>query len=187
MSLLRRRGASARNRRFRNGGAPGTARRRPAAVAIDVVVQSKRWQAVPGAARTLRAAIAAAAATVSTPRGELAIVLTDDSAIRRLNRRWRGKDAPTNVLSFPGPAVPVGAPALLGDIVIAYQTVAREALAEGKPFMHHLTHLAVHGFLHLIGYDHAAEKEAQAMEALETAILAGLDVPDPYRARAGNR
>jgi probable rRNA maturation factor len=85
------------------------------------------------------------------------------------------------VLSFPAAAPRPGAPVLLGDIVIAYETAAREAAAENKLFMQHLVHLAVHGFLHLIGYDHAAEQDAAAMERLETAILARLGVPDPYR------
>jgi probable rRNA maturation factor len=112
-------------------------------------------------------------------------VLSDDSAIRALNRDWRGKNAPTNVLSFrarpPGKS-PLPSP-YIGDIVIAYQTTAREAVAEGKPFKHHLVHLAVHGFLHLIGYDHETERQAQRMERLERAILARVAVPDPYAPR----
>ena len=106
-------------------------------------------------------------------------MLTDDAAIRRLNAAWRGLDEPTNVLSFPARRHPRGG-RVLGDIVIAYETTAREALAESKPFRHHLSHLAVHGFLHLLGYDHATDDEAEAMERLERAILARLDVPDPY-------
>src|SRR6185295_7975932 len=116
---------------------------------------------------------------------ELAIVLTDDSAIRTLNRTWRGKDEPTNVLSFPTVAAPSGdgAPRPLGDIVIACQTLAREAKAGRKPFQHHLAHLAVHGYLHLLGHDHGADAEAEIMEGLEVAILARLKVPNPYVAR----
>jgi probable rRNA maturation factor len=157
------------------------ARRKPASPAVDIIVRSSHWQAVTGAEPALRRAIAAAACAVSTSGGELAIVLTDDSSIRRLNRDWRGHGAPTNVLAFPAAAARPGAPVLLGDIVIAYETAAREAAAENKPLMHHLVHLAVHGFLHLVGYDHAAEREARAMERLESAILARLGVPDPYR------
>jgi len=113
---------------------------------------------------------------------ELSIVLTDDDAIRKINAQWRGKDAPTNVLSFP--AAPVqGAPRLLGDIVIAFETTTREAKDEGKPFAHHLSHLAVHGFLHLLGYDHESDAQADDMERLERDILARLGVPDPYAAR----
>jgi probable rRNA maturation factor len=132
----------------------------------------------------LRRALAAAAALVPSD-GELAVVLTDDAAVRALNRDWRGKDEPTNVLSFPARTARADrrAPRLLGDIVIAHETAAREAAAESKPFMHHLAHLAVHGFLHLAGYDHEANEDADAMEGLEIAILARLDVPDPYLLR----
>ena len=124
---------------------------------------------------------------VSASEGEVAVVLTDDCAIRALNRDWRSKDAATNVLSFPARESRAvrGAPCLLGDIVIAFETTEREARAEHKPFVHHLAHLAVHGFLHLAGYDHEADDEADAMERLETAILARLDMPDPYIARGG--
>jgi probable rRNA maturation factor len=157
--------------------------RRPrakAAPSIDIVVASPRWKTRRGVAALLRRAVAEAAAKVSTSDGELAIVLTDDSRIRTLNKAWRGKDEPTNVLSFP--AKPRGP--LLGDIVIAYETLAREADAERKPFAHHLAHLAVHGYLHLVGYDHESDQEADAMEGLEIAILARLKVPNPYVARA---
>ncbi len=155
---------------------------------IEFVIASKGWRGAPAAKQTIRRAIAAAATAASPTAGEVAIVLTDDSAIRELNRDWRGKDQPTNVLSFPAAEPQPDSPVLLlGDIVIAYETVAREALAEGKPFMHHLAHLAVHGFLHLAGYDHETDREARAMEAMETAVLAQLDVPDPYRVRDRKR
>ena len=149
---------------------------------IDVIVQSQRWKAQPQAASSVRKALAAAAEAVSTPHAELAIVLTDDSAIRALNRQWRKLDAPTNVLSFPAKVARTGRnlPQHLGDIVIAYETVAREAAAEHKPFSHHLVHLAVHGYLHLLGYDHATDREAKKMERLEADILARLGVSDPY-------
>ena len=163
------------------------------ALLIDVMVQSRLWKAQPRAAAVVRKAVAAAANAASTPRAELAIVLTDDSAIHALNRDWRGHDAPTNVLSFPAePAKErkpsarhsrAAPPAMLGDIVIAFETTAREAVAERKPFQHHLAHLAVHGFLHLLGHDHDNRRAAQTMERLEVDILAGLDVPDPYAAR----
>jgi probable rRNA maturation factor len=131
--------------------------------------------------RAIRAAAAMAAAS-----GELAVMLVDDRAIRALNRNWRGKDKATNVLAFPAQSAWTArhtgrAPIQpLGDVVIAFETVRREAAAARMPFGHHLAHLAVHGFLHLIGYDHAAEAEAEAMEAMEVAILARLHVPDPY-------
>ena len=159
--------------------------RRRTRPAIEIVIETPLWKRARNVKALLRRAIATAAATVSTTDGELAIVLTDDSAIRALNRDWRCKDTATNVLSFPTgeTAQSRGTPRLLGDIVIAYETTEREARAEHKPFAHHLAHLAVHGFLHLAGYDHAAEDEAEAMETLEAAILARLDVPDPYSAR----
>jgi probable rRNA maturation factor len=115
---------------------------------------------------------------------EVAIRLADDAVQQRLNRDWRGVDAPTNVLAFPawepGAEIPPGAPLLLGDVVLALETIAREAVEQGKPLADHLSHLVVHGVLHLLGYDHATEAEAIAMEALETSILARLGVPDPY-------
>jgi probable rRNA maturation factor len=128
----------------------------------------------------MRRAIATAAATLSTPAAELAIVLTDNAAMRLLNRIWRGVDAATNVLSFPNKSIG-GEAALIGDIVLAYETIAAEARQEGKPFAHHLAHLAVHGFLHLLGYDHERERDAAAMERLEREILHRLAIPDPYR------
>ena len=151
-----------------------------AALDIDVLVESERWKAEPEAELTVRRAVAEAAAAMSTKQAELAIVLTNDSAIRQLNREWRGIDAATNVLSFPTKDAG-GEQRLLGDIVLAYETIAREARAEGKLFTHHLAHLAVHGFLHLLGYDHERDKEAEAMERLECRILARLAIQDPYR------
>jgi probable rRNA maturation factor len=113
---------------------------------------------------------------------ELAIVLTDDSAIRLLNRDWRGVDAATNVLSFPAKrANGKKLAGHLGDIVFAFETIAREARQARKPFAHHIAHLAVHGFLHLIGYDHERDDDAVAMEQTERAILRQLAIPDPYR------
>jgi probable rRNA maturation factor len=162
-----------------------------AAPDIDIVVESKLWSGAPKAAITLRRAVAAAAAELSTKRAELAIVLTDDSAIRLLNRDWRGVDAATNVLSFPTNSRPhpngdgrPGVPHLLGDIVLAYETIAREARQEDKPFASHLAHLAVHGFLHLLGYDHERDDDADRMEKLERDILARLAIADPYRRAA---
>ena len=147
---------------------------------IDVLVDSDRWNEVGKARSIVRRAVAAAAATVSTTGTELAIVLTDDSAIRQLNRLWRGIDAPTNVLSFPSKRT-ADEPSHLGDVVLAFETIAREAEAEGKPFAHRLAHLAVHGFLHLIGYDHERDADAQIMEQTERKILRRLNIPDPYR------
>jgi probable rRNA maturation factor len=159
--------------------------RRGPSPAVDIVIASPLWTAKRSVKALLRRAIGQAALLTSTAVGELAIVLTDDAAIRALNRDWRCKDRATNVLSFRTPQATRadGTPRLLGDIVIAYETTEREARAEKKPFAHHAAHLAVHGFLHLAGYDHAAENEAAAMERLETAILARLNLPNPYVAR----
>jgi probable rRNA maturation factor len=145
---------------------------------VDVQVQSRLWDAEPAAADTVRAAIRKAAALVPA-QGEVSVLLFDDTAVRELNRAWRKVDKPTNVLSFPA-ANPRGG--LLGDIAIAYETLEREARAENKPFLHHLAHLAVHGFLHLLGYDHQTYSQAEAMEGLERAALADLGIADPYHA-----
>jgi probable rRNA maturation factor len=161
-----------------------TARPRPKKklLQFEVIVRSARWKRRPKAKTIVKRAISAAAKAASTGPAELAIVLADDSAIRALNRQWRGKDAPTNVLSFPSVGRGKGRSAspYVGDIVIAYETTAREAKAERKPFDHHLAHLAVHGFLHLLGFDHHNDRAATRMEQLERRVLAGLRVPDPY-------
>jgi probable rRNA maturation factor len=147
---------------------------------IDVLVESNLWKRKAEATSMARRAVVEAAVALETPAAELAIVLTDDSAIRALNREWRGVDAATNVLSFPTGGRG-GKPSLIGDIVLAYETIAQEACAEHKPFAHHVAHLAVHGFLHLLGYDHVRATEAEAMERTERAILRRLAIPDPYR------
>jgi probable rRNA maturation factor len=154
------------------------------APAIDIQVASKLWQGQPQAEQTVRAAIAAAAA-LSTADGEVSILLTDDKAIRALNRDWRGIDKPTNVLSFP--AAKTGGDKMLGDIAIAYETLARECEDEDQIFLHHLAHLAVHGFLHLVGYDHQTDAQADAMEAFESKIMTRLNMPDPYFGRELDR
>jgi probable rRNA maturation factor len=151
-------------------------------ITVDIDVASAGWDAEPQAEARVREAIAAAAARVSGD-GAVSVLLADDAAVRVLNRDWRQIDKPTNVLSFPAPQQPAGEP-VVGDIAIAYETVAREAAEEGKPFLHHLAHLAVHGYLHLMGYDHQTDSEAEAMEALEREILRTLRIPDPYRAEA---
>lgn len=125
------------------------------------------------------AALAGSGAKV-TGAAEIAIVLTDDAEQSELNAQWRGKAGSTNVLSFPQiePFTPVRG--ILGDIILARETVEREALEQGTTLEHHFTHLVVHGFLHILGYDHLEDAEAVRMEALETAILAGLGIEDPY-------
>jgi len=151
---------------------------------IDIQVASKIWNGQPLAEQTVRNAIAAAAAALTTADGEVSVVLTNDAAIRALNRDWRGIDKPTNVLSFPAPKSKTsGGTLMLGDIVIAYETLAQECVEEGLIFLHHLAHLTVHGFLHLIGYDHQNDADADKMEGLESKIMASLKMPDPYLAR----
>ena len=148
------------------------------ALTIDVIVSSELWKDAGKLKATARRAVTRAAATQSTTSAELAIVLTDDSAIRALNRDWRGVDKATNVLAFP---TKNAAAHHLGDIVLAFETIAREARSERKPLAHHLAHLAVHGFLHLVGYDHAQPADAFEMERTERKILRQLAIPDPYR------
>lgn len=159
-----------------------TPKRRVSAPLIDIQVQSPLWDAEPAAERTVRDAIAAAAEALSTADGEVSIVLTDDSAVRTLNRDWRGIDKPTNVLSFPASKVSGGAK-ILGDIVIAYETLSQECYDEDRIFLHHLAHLAVHGFLHLLGYDHQTDRQADEMEGLESKIMTRMKMPDPYLGR----
>jgi len=151
---------------------------------IDIQMQSPLWDAQPLASQTIREAVDAAAGAISTEGGEVSILLTNDSEIARLNRDWRGIDKPTNVLSFPasGRSADQGEK-LLGDIVIAYETLERESRDESRDFLHHLAHLAVHGFLHLIGFDHETDARAKEMEGLESRIMMRLNMPDPYVAR----
>jgi len=150
---------------------------------VDVLIESPLWEKEPRAAETIERAISAAAEAIDAPLGEVVVMLADDETVRSLNRDWRKIDKPTNVLSFPAAQTPGIEPLMLGDIVIAYETLTRECEAEDRVFLHHLAHLAVHGFLHLMGYDHQNDSDAEAMEQLETAILARLDMPDPYLAR----
>ena len=158
--------------------------RRAAALQIDIQAQSPLWEAQPLAGQTVRDAVIAAASALSTAGGEVSIVLTDDSVIRALNRDWRGIDKPTNVLSFPAAGQKAGENArLLGDIIIAYETLERECDDGNRIFLHHLAHLAVHGFLHLIGYDHQTDTQAKEMEGLESKIMTRLNIPDPYLSR----
>ena len=148
---------------------------------IAIEIQSPLWDQQPTAEQVVREAIAAAAAALSTSGGEVSILLTDDSAVRVLNRDWRGIDKPTNVLSFPAPATMVkSAAGILGDIVIAYETLTRECADEDRDFLHHLAHLTVHGFLHLIGYDHQDDAQADEMEAIESRIMTRMQLPDPW-------
>jgi probable rRNA maturation factor len=147
---------------------------------IEVQVEDAGWRvALPGAEGLAEAAAKAALAALPQPNeGDLVILLTNDAEVQALNARYRGKGQPTNVLSFPAGPNPHGH---LGDVALALGVCAAEARAQGKPLADHLRHLVAHGVLHLVGYDHQAEAEAETMEALEREILAGLGVPDPYR------
>ena len=145
---------------------------------IEVEVEDAAWTAAEPAAGRLAAAAATATLARECPQGaaDVAILLTGDAQVRDLNARFRSVDAPTNVLAFPAPAP---APAL-GDIALAFGVCRREAAEQGKSLGDHLQHLTTHGVLHLLGYDHLTESEAERMEARERAILASLGVADPY-------
>lgn len=155
-------------------------------IAIDIAIEAGSWPDEAALREIAERVVAAAAEELGALRSgasELSIVFTDDAAIRALNAEWRGKDRPTNVLSFPAfPSKFEGAlPPMLGDIVLARETVAAEASLELKPFEHHLAHLIAHGLLHLLGYDHEDDAAAEAMEGLERRVLQRLAIPDPYR------
>ncbi len=151
---------------------------------IDLAVEAEGWNAVSDLDALIRRAIDAAQTTgglTLKDGAELSVLLCDDAAIRTLNRDWRGLDRPTNVLSFPASSpLPLAKKPFLGDLAVAFDTVQREAEHDGKAFTDHLTHLIVHGFLHLVGYDHETDHEAETMEALETRILKGIGIADPY-------
>lgn len=154
---------------------------------IDISAESEGWTKVHDLEHCVRRAAEAAMLDNDAPPSEISVVLSDDEHIRELNKHHRGMDKPTNVLSFPAARMktPAGAPRILGDVVLAYETVAREAAEESKPIENHLTHLVVHGVLHLLGYDHEDDDEAEMMETRERQILAKLGVPDPYAERGG--
>ena len=153
-------------------------------VALDISVPSGLWRGLPRARALARETIAAAVAESGLAReggAEVSLCLADDARLRELNLRWRGVDKPTNVLSFPA-ALPgrFGQLVAVGDIALAYETLTREANELGAPLADHYRHLVAHGFLHLIGYDHATDEEAERMEALESRIMARLGAADPY-------
>ena len=149
---------------------------------IDIEVEDAAWtDALPDAEALVRVAAEAALASEDAAGG-VTLLLTDDESVRELNAQFRGKDSATNVLSFPAPANPEH---FLGDVALAYGVCAREAAEQNKPLAHHLQHLVAHGVLHLLGYDHIGDDEAEAMESLERIVLAGLGVPDPYAAGEG--
>ncbi|MEM9677176.1 MAG: rRNA maturation RNase YbeY [Pseudomonadota bacterium] len=156
---------------------------RSTGLACDVAVDAELWgneQALTALSERALSAAAAHVADLLPDNPEVSVVFTDDTSIQALNAQWRGMDRPTNVLSFAandasGPPSP-----LLGDIVLAQETIAGEAKAQEKAFDDHVTHLLVHGFLHLLGHDHLDDEEADAMEETERQVLAGLGIADPY-------
>lgn len=156
-------------------------------LSLDIRAESSRWRDLGNlaalralAGEALRAGLAVAPRRPLDGAG-LSLLLTDDRRIRIVNRDWRGFDKPTNVLSFPAaPPERIAESPLLGDIVLAFETVEREAAAEGKSLPDHFRHLLVHGLLHLLGEDHETEAEARRMEALEVEALARLGIADPY-------
>lgn len=141
----------------------------------------------PAVGKAIASAIFAANEVVGPVRGVVTVLVDDDARLRELNKRWRGIDKPTNVLSFGAPDQEDSSDASLGDIAISYETAAHEASAEHKSLLDHIAHLATHGFLHLLGYDHESDADADAMERLERTILARVGVPDPYVARSTER
>lgn len=160
---------------------------------LDIVLEAEdpRWlQALPNVSLLLKKALTLA--LTGLPAGnhaiEVGVRLVDDGTIQGLNRDWRGRDKPTNVLSFPlgdpGPVTDEDFPWLIGDIVMSYDTVVAESIRDLKPLEHHVVHLAIHAALHLIGHDHEDEAEAEAMEAAEVSLLDNLGIPDPYTPQA---
>lgn len=148
-------------------------------ITVDIEIEDEAWTTAAPDAEALvwRAAQAVLDAHEDIEGHGIVILLADDDSVQALNRDFRQKDYATNVLSFPSPPNPEGQ---IGDIALAYGVCAREATEQGKSLDHHLQHLVAHGVLHLLGYDHESDDEAEAMEALEREILAGLDIPDPY-------
>ncbi|MEJ0095409.1 MAG: rRNA maturation RNase YbeY [Methylocella sp.] len=149
---------------------------------IDIAIEAEAWDSFDdpaGLAETVIGQTISQSRVRLAPEVEISVVLCDDAFIAELNRKWRGVDKPTNVLSFPSGG-DIGSTPVLGDIVIAFETTANEAREAQKPLRNHVAHLLAHGFLHLIGYDHLEDAEAEAMEALERSVLAKLGIDDPY-------
>jgi probable rRNA maturation factor len=144
---------------------------------VDVEVEAEAWLAAMPDAEFSAIAAAERALGMAQKHGGVTVLLADDAEVRALNARFRGKDAATNVLSFPSPANPEEH---LGDVALAFETCKREAAEQGKPLSDHLQHLVAHGVLHLVGYDHEIDADAEVMEALERRILESLGVADPY-------
>ncbi len=157
-------------------------------IALDVVIDSPEWSALAEPEKIIRLAVAAAlGASGLDAQVAITVLLSDDATIAELNRTWRGKSGPTNVLSFPAapfPANPSNMARPMGDIAVAWGVVAAEARAQGKTLENHVSHLIVHAVLHLGGYEHQTDEEAAEMQALEIMALAGLGIADPYETDA---
>jgi len=152
-------------------------------VVIETRIDCASWSALVGLDSLITDSLQAAldeSGDELTEGAVVSLLFCDDANIRELNRQFRGQDKPTNVLSFPGPE-PLETAHFLGDIAITYETVAREAQEQGKSLEQHCRHMIVHGFLHLMGYDHEVDEEAEAMEAMEIRILQRMGIDDPYR------
>ena len=154
-------------------------------VDIQIAVEADGWPEEDVLRQLVSGAVDAAFSHLGIPLAastELSLLFADNEAVCEINDRWRGIRKPTNVLSFPaaGEIDSTHLPPLLGDIVLAFETISSEAALENRPFDHHLCHLVVHGLLHILGYDHQSDDEAAEMETMETAILAKLAIPDPY-------
>jgi probable rRNA maturation factor len=156
--------------------------------ALDLSIECDGWRALDGLQQLAQSVIGACAresGRAVPDKAEVSLLFCDDAAIRQLNKTWRAKDSATNVLSFPVAAPRGETPApMLGDIVIAYETTAGEAAREGKALRAHTAHLIAHGFLHLLGYDHESEAEAEEMEGAERRALRRLGIADPYLVHA---
>jgi probable rRNA maturation factor len=157
----------------------------PLWLSLDILHEAGDWSRL-GERDTLIAdagrALASDARFAARPPAEACVALSDDETVRTLNAQFRGKDKPTNVLSFPAPERfgAAGPRALLGDIVLAQETLEREAADQGVTAAHHLQHLVVHGLLHLLGFDHETDADADEMEGIEIEVLASLGIPNPY-------
>lgn len=158
----------------------------PRAIKTEILIEDGAWrEAWPSLRADIRSIVKAISASdafaVSPADGQFVVVLADDGRLQELNLRFRGKDKPTNVLSFPDPEAP------FGGIALSLETIRREARVQGKPLVNHAKHMILHGFLHLLGFDHVRSRDARLMEGLETAILAAMRIPDPYKAKGRPR
>jgi probable rRNA maturation factor len=152
-------------------------------VELEVIPESELWNSLDGVDHVIERAVSAVAEEFCDElhhQPAMNVLLCDDARIRELNRQFRSIDKPTNVLSFPAPPMKIGTTTVLGDVAISFETVAREAFEEKKSLAAHTTHMAIHGMLHLLGYDHDTVQEAEAMEGIERRILARLGFADPY-------